>query len=403
MRGCGTVFVTSKNSNSESSASMMEQMVVRGHQLAVALATCILLVANPCLAQDRIGERPSLLDRVGFMAEVDAGFSARFNGYSTYEPLLQTQIPVEYDTKTLSVFDLHVEAGVLKSELVGFDYQTSVPRTEFQEEALAYREDRAFGLEKYTFGIDTTPLWLLILPDDASGIVKRILALRFRSIRELSQSNATVTEASLALPTGAIDDYGEVAHFEPLGEGASYSFKTRYRYNSISLPLLFFVENRGRVNVGVARWTFSRSYAARLPNLANQQVIFDATNETNALIAELYLDLHQGALGGFEFDMFYGYGIDSDWTGEDVNLDRLFFSSGEDQVDITNHNLQIRGSYPFTFFEDRDRLSASIKVGMGANTFTTAFSNFEEEVGEEEGFRKMDWILNPSVRLSLRY
>lgn len=369
----------------------------------IGLATCLLLLSAPSFGQGESGESTHVLEKIGFTADVDAGYSVRFNGYSTYEPLLQTQIPVEYNTKTLSVFDLHVEAGLLGSDMVEFDYQTSLPRTDFQQEALAYREDRAFGLQKYTFGIDTTPLWLLILPDDASWIVKRILSLRFRSVRELSQSNASVTEASLILPPNpSAEDYGNLASFEELEAGSPYSFKTRYRYNSISLPLLFFVENRGRLNVGVARWAFSRSYAAHLPSLNNRQVIIDATNETNALIAELCIDLHTGALAGFEMDFFYGYGIDSRWEGEDVDLDRLFFPSGEEQLAITNHNYEIRGSYPFTFFESRDRLAASLKVGLIANTFTTSFSNFEEP-GEEGGFSKLDWIINPSLRLSLSY
>lgn len=77
-------------------------------------------------------EAPVFLSRIGFTAGLDAGFSARFNGYSIYEPLLQPQIPVDYDTKVLSVFDLHVETGVLRSDMIEFDYQTSVPRTDFQ-------------------------------------------------------------------------------------------------------------------------------------------------------------------------------------------------------------------------------------------------------------------------------
>ena len=374
------------------------RILQRGRCAAVVVA-CILGLVGPCFGQSE--GTTAVLDRIGFTAALDAGYSARFNGYSTYEPLLQTQIPVDYDTKTLSVFDLHVRAGVLESELIGFDYQTSLPRTDFQEEALAYREDRAFGLEKYTFGVDTTPLWLLLLPDDASWAVKRVLALRFRSIRELSQSNASVTEPSLGVPT--TPTYGDATSFAPLEAGASYSFKTRYRYNSLSLPLVFFVEDRGRVNVGVAQWSFSRSYAARPSSLGGEQVVFDATNETTALIAELYIDLHQGGLAGFEFDMFYGYGLHNNWTGDEVDVNRLFFPSGDEQVDIANHNLQFRTSYPFTFFESRDRLAAALKVGLLANTFTTSFSNVEEPNGEGDGFRKRDWIINPSLRLSVSY
>lgn len=377
-------------------------ITLRWEKVFLGLVAWAVLVSVPCLGQNETPESENVLEKIGFTMSLDAGFSARFNGYSTYEPLLQTQIPVDYDTKTLSVFDLHTEFGVLEGSFVEFDYQTSVPRTEFQQEALAYREDRSFGLEKYTFGVDTTPLWLLILPDDASWIVKRILALRFRVFRELSQSNAAVTESSLGLPSGSPGDYGAVDSFVPLDEGTSYSFKTRYRYNSISLPLLFFVENRGRVNVGVARWSFSRSYATRLPDLNNRQVVFEATNETNALLAEFSLDLHSGELRGFELDLFYGYGFDSQLKGrKDVDLDRLFFPAGEESLEITNHNYHIRGSYPFRFFQSKDRLAASIRVGLSANTFTTTFSNFEEE--GEDSFRKRDWIIQPSVRLSFSY
>lgn len=363
----------------------------------------LFVITTPCMGQEEPRPNESFLERIGFTAGVDAGYSVRFNGYSTYEPLLQTQIPVEFDTKTLSVLDLHVEAGVMEGDFVEFDYQSSVPRTDFQQEALAYREDRSFGLDKYTFGIDTTPLWLLILPDDASWAVKRILALRFRSVRELSQSHATVTEPSLGLPSDPIDNYGDVASFDPLDSGTAYSFKTRYRYNSVSLPLLFFVKNRGRLNVGVARWSFSRSYAASLPSLNNRQVVFSATNRTNAIVAEMYIDLNRGALQGFEMDLFYGYGLDSEWDGQDVDVDRLFIPTGDTELDITNHNYEFRVSYPFTFFQKRDRLAASVKVGLLANTFTTSFSNFDGAQNQDDDFKKRDWIINPSVRLSLSY
>lgn len=382
----------------------------------VLVAVSVLLAPSKSLGQSATENEPNdeahFLDRIGFTFDVDAGYSLRFNGYSTYPPLLQTQIPVDYDTKVFSVLDLHLAAGILRGHLVEFDYQTSIPRTEFQEEALAYRTDRTSGLEKYTFGIDTTPLWLLILPEDASWFVKRILALRFRSIRELAQSNARVTESSLRIPAETeITDYRDPASFEAVADQSSYSFRTRYRYNSITLPIAFFVQNRGRLNVGVARWTFSRSYAASLPSLDNRQVIFDATNRTAALVAELYLRLHEGPLDGFDMSLYYGYGVKSEWSGGNVDLDRLFFPGGDTSLDNRNHNYEIRVSHRFTFFENKDRFGLSVRPGMIANTFTTTFRNFKNSEDESyeharnpsDTFRKLDWILNPSVRISLRY
>ena len=367
----------------------------------LAFVSWLLLAVPPSLGQQQSGQTTRFLTRIGATAELDVGYSARFNGYNTYGALLQTQIPVEYDTKVLSVLDLHVGVGLLESDFLEFDYQTSIPRTEFQEQALAYRENQSYGLEKYTWGIDTTPLWLFLLPEDAHWFVKRILSLRFRSIRELAQSNASVTESSLGVSETL--SYGDPSSFTSLTENSPYSFKTRYQYRSISLPLLFFVENRGRLNVGVARWRFSRSYAAQVSALDRRQVIFDATNQTNALVAELYLDLNQGALAGFEFDFFYGYGIDSDWSGDNVDVDRLFFPSGDSEVDITNHNFQIKTSYPFRFFQSRSGLDGFLKVGLNANTFTTAFSNVEGTGPSDNDFSKLDWIIKPSVRLSVQY
>jgi hypothetical protein len=78
---------------------------LRSSFFLLAFLSWLLLAVPPSLGQQQSGQTTRFLTRIGATAELDVGYSARFNGYNTYGALLQTQIPVEYDTKVLSVLE----------------------------------------------------------------------------------------------------------------------------------------------------------------------------------------------------------------------------------------------------------------------------------------------------------
>ena len=146
---------------------------------------------------------PTLWQQLGFRFELDASYFARIIDYRTNwanknaitaNERESVDQPVKYSSKVMSVGDLAFSIGMFDRPLFDFEYQSSIPRNEFQERALSYQENVTEGLEKYTFGINTAPLWLFILPDDTPWYVRNMLSIRFRTFREYSESSLTLTE-----------------------------------------------------------------------------------------------------------------------------------------------------------------------------------------------------------------
>lgn len=344
-------------------------------------------------------------DRIGFFANADGGYSVRYNAFVTNSTKREIGSPspteVEYANRRLSVADFQVRTGLAGIQFAEFNYSTN-PGSGFQEQALAFNKDSNYGLEKYTYGVDLLPFWTLIFPSDEPGIhnfITRLLSARFRVVRELTQNSAQVTEPSVSYPSQ-----------KQIDAGTSYSFRTRYRYRSASIPLFLFMGNRGHLNIGVANWKFSRTYALGYTAGLGTQHIFDATVETVGPIVEFYFEIHESSLDtpigrsgetigegweGFRVDMFYGTGT---VAGSRFNIEGGDYREllNDDNVSIINHNFEINMSYPITLFSSANLFDVSLRIGGEANGFITYFKN-------HNAIDKSDWILNPWGKLSIEF
>lgn len=376
------------------------------------LMVIMILGASGVVTDDAYGQQTSqgesFLKSIGFFADINVGYDLRFNGYSTYDPLLQSQIPVSYSTKELSVIDLSLQTGLLRAPFVNLEYQSSVPRTDFQEEALAFQEDNTRGFEKYGFIANTAPLWELILSEKTMGTLKWILSGKFRTVRELTQASASVEESSLFLR----DIGSQGPQFDEADTGDSYSFTTEYRYNSYTWPLvsnLRYDEDEIKANfqifVGYANWDFDRSYATFFPNY-NDQVIYAADIRTHAATAEMHINsrrnFEQERNWGFNFRLVYGYGFDNTFQGDGGDDLRDLFYPGQDKnIDIANQNYEVEFAYKQYLFTNSNSIDLSIKPGLNANVFWTSFGDYQEPNTGEESFNKIDYIITPWVEISI--
>lgn len=347
-------------------------------------------------------QHEDFLDRIGFFANADGGYSMRFNTYGTNSKLgSKAPVGVDYASKSVAVGDLHARLGLEGIQFAEFDYATK-PGSKFQEQALTYNKDANYGLERYTYGIDLLPLWTLIFPTDKPGIhnfITRLLSARFRYVRELTQTSATVTEPSVKYPS-----------LQSIDPGTSYSFRTKYRYKSASIPLFLFMGNRGHFNIGVANWKFSRTYGLTAPPEDGDQYIFDANVETVGPIMEFYFEVHESSLDtpigrsgetiaegweGFRVDLFFGAGTEagSRFDIEGGDYQQLL---DDDNVSILNYNFELNMSYPIELLSSVNFLDVSLRIGGEANGFITYFNNYH-------GVSKSDWIFNPWGRLSIEF
>jgi hypothetical protein len=350
----------------------------------------------------------TFFNRIGFYANVDGGVSSRHNFYNTSDTLRSGNGEnINYETKSLQFADAHARVGLAGIQFAEYNYEM-MPNTDFQRAAYDFNEDRNVGLEKYTYGVDLLPLWLSLLPEDTSdfaGFITRLLSVRFRYVNELTQTTAEVTEPSIAYPS-----------LENVYEGDTYSFRTKYRYRSASIPLFLFMANQGHINVGMAYWTFSRTYAmTRLPEPSPQftpgpQYIFDADVETVGPIVEIYYEVHKSSLGraigrsgrtipaaleGLRLDMFLGAGImgGEGFTIEDGELAEV---ADQDDIQPKNFNAEVSLSYPIKLLKAVNFVDVSLRLGGELNAFITYFDNYY-------GYTKTDFIFNPWARLSLEF
>lgn len=352
--------------------------------------------------EDEWQNRDTFFDRIGFFTNVDAGASLRHNTYTSTDTLRsESGEDINYQTQNLRFADTHARIGLAGIQLAEYNYET-MPNTNFQREAFDFNEDENVGLEKYTYGVDLLPLWMVLLPDDSPGAVNfitRLLSARFRSVKELTQTTAEATASFKTYPA-----------LEDVDTGDSYSFRTRYRYQSVSIPLYLFMANQGHVNIGMAHWKFSRTYAmTRLPD-AKEQFIFDGAVETVGPVLEIYYEVHKSTLGralgrsgrtmpealeGLRVDFFFGAGIMGEY-GFNIEGGELAEVANDEEIEPYNFNAELSLSYPIKMLQASNMFDLSLRIGGEANAFTTYFNNYYD-------YSKTDWIFNPWFRLSLGF
>ena len=357
------------------------------------------------------------LDRTGFFLDATTGGSFRVNHFSSNQPLLDSTA-VDYSSLNLGVFTASVDLGVLGATVFDVEYQTPYPRTSFQKEAFAYQEDRSHGLEKYTLGVDFTPLWRLLLPADTPKILVYLPSFKFRYRQELTQNTATLGKRALYLMPPNADDYDRTQNdirFRNVASGRQFSFRTRYQYASLTWPVYVTYEDSTsaykEVRLGAAGWRYSRMYVTKFPQVSRvRPVVYDA--QTNVLALRLngsYL-----RRSGLRLRLNLGLGIgDFQSKAHEESLDALFEPAGEspstesgfESDNVFSGQLEAQLSYRFGLLPHSYVANMYIEPGVSVDYYWSQFDVFDEEALQDEDkadtFSQGDWIVLPWVRLSL--
>ena len=359
---------------------------------------------------------PSFWQTMGFFLYANGGYTARFNNY--YSRSLFTSIggnaPVKYTSRMLGIMDLNLETGIFNRRIINFSYQLGLPANEFQQEALAVQENDREGLERYTFGINAGPVVQSLLPDESvfSKIAQQLLSAEFLSIRELAQTTANVQKNALYLNSNSTINYRQqtAGNVQQLTEASSFTFKTKYRYNHITLPVIPVWNNskfKDVLRVGIAQYSYDRPYQTDYFNLNNQPVLFDGSVETTALIWEITTKpLEPDTRKGLFFYFRQGVGLANTFKTKAFDWKQALdpTNSDERKIHINHYNTSLDLWYKLPVMPESSSLQITIKPGVSINSFITLVRELSERKEEAEtinNIRKVDFFLLPWTRLEI--
>lgn len=239
---------------------------------------------------------------------IDTGYLIRRNAQSNNE-----DFSIEYAREDFKVLTLNLNAGMMNQSLLTFNYQRTFPQRSFQQELLESEVNKVQGLERYKFGIILDALMRYLLPEDA--LMRTLLSIRFRYIRELSQTNAVVTERFTYLPKHSNINYGSQSaeNAVTLPQWTSYYFKTVYDYfeTTIRLPTILphYEGTFGGIRLGYATWEYQRPFSTNVVRINGNPVVYDAKPVVKAIVI-VFEALDEGS-PGLHFDGTLSLGVDN--------------------------------------------------------------------------------------------
>lgn len=359
------------------------------------------------------------MQRIGFFIDAYSGYNYRANFFSTTQPLLANQKPLDYSSLGLGVFEFSGAIGLLGMPVFEYEYESPLPQSQFQQNAYEFRENQSFGLERYTLGIDLSPVWRLLLPDNTPRILVVLPSLKVRYWRERTQNSATVVHPSLYLPE--VDGFPEEPEqsdiiYEEVGESETFSFKTDYHFFSVTLPL-FTTDQEGNdvfgaVRLGLAGWHYQRLYATQFPQL-EKPLIYSAS--TDAIAVTLNSDFMQDTREGFQTSLNFSYGIgDIKSDNQTGALDVLRGTNDVGGYNVPGIQWEIMLAYRFNLFPKSSPVNLSIKPGLDFDGFYTSYDKYEvtsggsgnsDENGEDESdkYYQRDMLFMPWIKVSLSF
>jgi len=362
------------------------------------------------------GTLRSIKEKTGFFLDVNAGYNYRFNSFQTRRPLLD-ESPVGYSSLNLGVYDVSVDLGLVGTSVLDFNYESPYPQTDFQEKALAARENRTKGLEKYTAGVNILPLWRFVIPDSWPNFIKWLPAFEVRYTRELTQNTAIAKNESILL--NSVDNIAggvslEDITFQRVSKDESFSFKTLYQYGSVSIPVYVWnwedLESHTVLRLGVSRWSYSRVYSTRFPKF-NTPIVYEADAAGRGLL----LSFHSFPREGFRTKIVTGIGSGQFETDSRDLSGALpfFYETGDASANPLSLYAEGDFSYRFAFFPESS-VTMYLEPGVDVDVFNVTFNSFGSVVtsaGSDEGdvlqteesssIQHYDFIVLPWIRFSL--
>lgn len=275
---------------------------IRFHTLLLRIVLC------PSIVLAQTDDESAITRVLNPFLNIDAGYLIRRNVQSNNE-----DFSIEYAKEDFKVLTLNMNAGMMNQSLLRFNYQRTFPQRSFQQELLETEISKVQGFERYTFGIILDALMRYLLPE--TPLLRTVLSIRFRYIRELSQTNAVVTERFTYLPQHSIIHYDArtAEQTVTLPQWSSYYFRTVYDYfeTTMRLPTIWPQHEGtfGGIRLGYATWEYQRPFSTKAVRINGNPVVYDAKPVVKAFVI-VFEALDEGS-PGLHFDGTLSLGVDN--------------------------------------------------------------------------------------------
>ncbi|MBI2429926.1 MAG: hypothetical protein HYV29_14250 [Ignavibacteriales bacterium] len=268
----------------------------------------LLILFCPLSILSQTNDESTITNILNPFLNIDAGYLIRRNAQSNNE-----DFSIEYAREDFKVVTLNLNTGMMNQSLLTFNYQRTSPRRTFQQDLLESDINKVQGLERYKFGIILDALMRYLLPEHP--LVRTLLSVRFRYIRESSQTNAIVTERFTYLPKNSIINYAArtAENAVALPQWTSYYFKTVYDYyeTTVRLPTLLpqYEGTFGGLRIGYAIWEYQRPFSTNVVQINGNPVVYDANPVVKSIVM-VFEALDEGS-PGLHFDGTLSLGVDN--------------------------------------------------------------------------------------------
>lgn len=369
--------------------------------LTITLAGCYLPAAAPSRPEPRSDQKSqSTSDRGTVFLDAQLGSSYRTNGFFTTQPALEDRNSISYSTRGLGKISTWVGLGLMGSHLTDFEYETSYSQSSFEKDALSFQENRSYGLEKYTLGLNLLPLWRFILPENTPDILIGLPSFRIHWRRSLTQNTLAIESGVAYIPdressSSSSLEYGGVNLAEATDGSATY--RTKYRYLSLSWPFAVARDKAGfdyfGIWFGVAAWRYSRIYATFFTQIPSEYPLLYRAY-TDSAGPEVRFDIMRGP-----FRVTANIALAPSMIFQSTTRPGLI----RDLIDPSgSSHAKLSLSYEISLFSKHPNVELSLHPTVNFELFSNSFDKFKETHRDEtDTFSQSDYIFTPQVKATL--
>jgi hypothetical protein len=339
-------------------------------------------------------EQPSgLLHDLYLQADIGYGFTHwKPNERNENESAL-----LDFKTEGLHQVNIEAAVGLKNIDLFTFAYAGPVVRTPHQMEMFEVNKKQAWGLEKYTAGINLLSITDYFLPTDQIDLrylLKCLLSVKFRYFKERIFGEATATRDLYYVPYG-VSIYDQ-SQFQFIEAGEKAAFKCDFDDYEATIGVYFHDKYEFRIGYFNSIWQRPSEYF-RVELDDSSLCFFGTRYEAKSLY--FGVQTNQRGSPGFNIDAFLRSSIFyKSMRNAYGEMDDYFQSDDESWL----HYLGFYGDLWYNFYSTNGRFSLTIGVIYDNRTWFRNYPEVDGKADSRSGKIDIDEIFRGYVNVAIK-